>query len=62
MNRRRVGCALLGLVAAAFSVGLPVQVAAQAFPNKSVTLVVPAPRGALLMRRRVYSVKAWRAI
>jgi len=48
MNHRRVGCALLGLVAAASSVGLPVQVAAQAFPNKSVTLVVPAPPGGII--------------
>jgi tripartite-type tricarboxylate transporter receptor subunit TctC len=48
MNRRRLGCRLLGLAALGLSSVLPVQVGAQAFPSKSVTLVVPAPPGGIV--------------
>ena len=48
MNRRRFGYGLVSLVALSFSATLPMQSWAQAFPNKPVTLVVPAPPGGIV--------------
>lgn len=48
MNRRRLGRGLLGLAAFGVSSVLTTQVWAQAFPNKAVTLVVPAPPGGII--------------
>ncbi len=48
MNRRRLSGRLLGLAAVGWSAVLPVQVWAQAFPSKPVTLVVPAPPGGII--------------
>lgn len=48
MNRRRLSGRLLGLAALGWSAVLPVQVWAQAFPSKPVTLVVPAPPGGII--------------
>jgi tripartite-type tricarboxylate transporter receptor subunit TctC len=48
MNRRRFSYGLVSLVALSFSATLPMQSWAQAFPNKPVTLVVPAPPGGIV--------------